>query len=600
MGETKRVPFASAFACAVVLMNLGWLSAPSRAAAGVQSSGLSPEDERRRMEDALKRRGLFAEYQEQKLLDDLNRARERYYSEKETSARAECESLLTQVLAMPKPSARAYSVCAATASMLGRPQQAIDIVKQAIARYPEEHIEGPILPLKISGYYRIGALATRIGDINEATRAYESVIANSQGRKDKEYLTGLCHIYLADLDRRTPGRESMAAERLRQVIQTADSVNRDGRDGSDLFAIDLMRSWAAWELARIERGSAVPETAAVANGDCLIFIATWGIISCPSLAELEQTAASGRPSILRDLAGVTLAVDHLHKSDLSKAQAYLSRVAESDSYFRAQARVSLEAVRATIRQMHERIPGLVHDLKYGALEQQEQAVSRLKSDSGPEGIKAIQDAQEDPDKRVRCLAACALASQFRDRSIKPKVAPILEGLADEEPRIRKMAQSAIASHSGLEFGPGEVGAMVKLLDEHYSEELLSATVRCLLFSEAKAEANVETTAELAHLINHENQEIRGKMLDTLGMMDAPPAQVAGALAQRLDSEHSEDAQIRIIGVLERIGPAAKAAVPVLLKYAQRDDPNIQHLAIEALTRISPADAAQIRKTAGEP
>jgi len=599
MGETKRAAFASAFACTVVLMNLGWSTSSPRAAASVQSSGLSPEDERRRMEDAMKRRGQFAEYQERMLLDDLSRAREKYHSEKETSAQAACESLLTQVLAMPKPSARAYSACAATASMLGRPRQAIDIVKQAIATYPEEHVEGPVLPLKISGYYRVGALATRIGDVNEATRAYESVIANSEGRRDKEYFTGLCHIYLADLDRRTPGREQAAAERLRRVIQIANGIDREGRDRNDLFAVDLMKSWVVWKLARLEHDSPVPETTAAANGDCLIFASIWGIISCPSMTELEQMAASDHPSVLRDLAGLTLATDYLHKSDLSKAQEHLLRVAESDSYFQSQARVSLEAVRTAIRQMHERIPALVHDIKHGTLEQQEQAVLQLKSNSGPEGIKALQDAQEDPDKRVRCLVACALATQFRDRSIKPKVAPILEGLADEEPRIRKMAQSAMTFHSRMEFGPQEVAAMVKLLDEHYSEELLSAAVRCLLFSKAEAEMTVETPAELSHLINHENQEIRTRVLNALEIVDVPPAQAA-ALAQRLDCEQSDEAQIRIIGMLQRIGPAAKAAVPVLIKYAQNDDLNIRHLALEALTRISPADAAQTRKTAGEP
>lgn len=600
MGETRRIAFASVFACVIALMNLGWLTLSPRAAAGAQSSGLSPEDERRRIKDALKRSGQFAEYQEHMLLDDLNRAREKYDSEKDASAQAACESLLTQVLAMPKPSARAYSVCAATASMLGRPRQAIDIVKQTIARYPDEHIEGPILPLKISGYYRIGALATRIGDVNEATRAYESVIANSEGRRDKEYFTGLCHIYLADLDRRTPGREQAAAERLRRVIQIANGVDREGRDRNDLFAIDLMKSWAAWELARLEQHSAVPETTAAPNGDCLIFASIWGIISCPSMTELEQMAASDHPSVLRDLSGLTLATDYLHKSELPKTQECLSRVAESDSYFQAQARVALEAVRTAIRQMHERIPALVQDLRHGTWEQQEQAVVQLKSNSGPEGIKALQDAQEDPDKRVRCLAACALATQFRDRSIKPKVAPILEGLADEEPRMRRMAQSSIASLPGMEFGPEEVKTMVKLLNDHCREELLSTLERWLLSSRTKVATVVEVAPELANLINHENQEIRERILNALEMMNTPPAQVAAALAERLESEQSDETQIRIMGMLERIGPAAKATAPVLIKYAQHDDLNIRHLAMEALTRISPGDAALIRKTAGEP
>lgn len=48
-----------------------------------------------------------------------------------------------------------------------------------------------------------------------------------------------------------------------------------------------------------------------------------------------------------------------------------------------------------------------------------------------------------------------------------------------------------------------------------------------------------------------------------------------------------------------MGPGAKAAVPVLIKYTRHDDLNIRHMTIEALKEISPADAAGIPETAGE-
>jgi HEAT repeat protein len=571
----------------------------ARASAGAQPPRPSAEDEKRKIEAELKRMSQPEVRQEWLLLDDLNKTAESYYSNKDASSRQDCESLLAKVLALPKPSAGAYSTCAAIASMLDRPRQAIEIVKKAIAEYPEEQMEGPILPLRISGYYRIDALATRIGDVNEVVRSYETIIANLGTAKGKEYDTALCYIYLADVICRTAGKERGAAEKLQEVIRIMEGIDKEKRDRNDVFAIDLMKDWAAYELARLEHDGTAPDITATPNGDSLMLAAIWGSISCPSMPEVEQMAESDRPSILRDLAKLALAINCPHASDPFKAEKYLQRVAEGDSYFKAQAKISLDAVHEQIKQMHERVPALLNDLKHGDLEQQEQATSQLQYHSGPEGIKVLENAQADPDKRVRCIAACTLAKSF-DRSVKAKFDPILEAFTDEDPRMREMAESAMLFHSGVEIGPKEVTAPARLLHERYSKELMFAVRACFLPLETQPEIISAAAPELARLINHENTEIREGILDILEAMHAPSAQLAAALAQRLDGEQNNDARIRIIEMLRVIGPGAKAAVPVLIKYTRHDDPNIRHMTIEALKEISPANAAGIPETAGEP
>jgi len=599
MNEPKRAAFMPVFACLILLMNLGWLDALARASAGAQPPRPSAEGEKGRIEAELERMSQPEARQERLLLDDLRKAAEKYHRNKDASSRQDSESLLAKVLALPKPSAETYSTCAAIASMLDRPRQAIEIVKKSIADYPEESIGGVILPLKVSGYYRIGALATRIGDVDEAVRSYETIIANVGTAKGKEYHTTLCYICLADAIRRTPGKEKETAEKLREVSRIMEGIDKEKRDRNDVFAIDLMKDWATYELARLEHDGTAPVVSSKPNGDSLMLAAIWGSISCPSMPEVEQMAESDQPSVLCDLAKLTLAVNCLHASDLSKAQEYLQPVAEGDSYFKAQAKIAMDRVREQIKQMHERIPVLLNDLKHGNPEQQEQAASQLQYNSGPEGIEVLQDAQADPDKRVRCIAACTLAKSF-NRSVKAKFGPILEAFTDEDPRVRKMAESAVSIQSGLEIGPKEVAALARLLNEHYSEELALAVRTCLFSSETKPEIISAAAPELARLINHENAEIRDSILDILEAMDVPSAQLAAALAQRLDREQDNDAQIRIIEMLRVIGPGAKAAVPVLIKYTRHDDPNIRHMTIEALKEISPADAARIPETAGEP
>jgi tetratricopeptide (TPR) repeat protein len=596
MSEPKRTARVPAFACLVVLLNLGWLTPFCQVIVGTQLPIRSAEDERRTIEAERQRMSQPEARRERLLLGDLGSAMERYYWDRDASSRSECESLLTKVLALPKPSARAYSTCAATASLLDRPRQAIEIVKKAIAEYPEEHVEGPILPLEISGYYRIGALATRIGDVNEATRAYETIISNARDNKGKEYLTALCYMCLADLAHRTPGQEHVAPERLRQVMKIMESVNRDTRDRNDLGAIDLMKSWAAYELARVESSSAAPDPAlsSMRNrpGDAFMVVVVWATLGCPSRPELEQMAASERPSILRTLAGLGLAFDCLHRPDPFKAEKHLLTVVQDDSYFKAPAQAALESVREEMRKIREKIPALVSDLRHGSPEQQEQAVSQLVYSAGTEGIKSLLEAQANSDKRVRCLAACTLANQSIDRSVKARFDVVLEAFTDDDAEMRSKASGAIGFRSCLKVGPRETVALIRLMKEHYSGELRHAVQEWLFEVRGKPEIMNVAFPELAALVGPADRDALEGILDIFQRIEIPPVPAVAALAQRLDQEEDEYMQTRIISMLGWTGPAARQAVPVLTKCARHGNPNIREATASALRRITAGETGR--------
>lgn len=574
-------------AVSAIVLTISGLRISRSTASDPPSPRFSPEKEEERTKAMLRHLSQPEVRRERQLSEDLVLALHRYWVNRSTFWRERCESLLDKILALPKPSAKAYCLCATSANVLDRPRQAITILKKAIAEYPEEDIGAPILPLKVSGYYRIGAIATRTGDANEAVRAYETIVKNSDGSEGKEYHEAMSCMYLAEIDRRTPGRERLAAERLRKVVSSMGKTSANAQHPSARFAFELMRNWAAYELARLEYGSvpcdlrADPNTAQF-GASFFMLVMTWPTISCPSLPEMQQMAESDHPSILRTLARLVLATDCLHRSDPFQAETHLLSVAQGDSYFKPQVEVMLDDVREKMKKIRDKIPGLLHDLQHGSGEQRRQAVSTLVYGAGSEGIEVLQKAQQDPNKYVRYAAACALASQTLDLSAKPDFPVILEAFTDEDPQIRNEAGSAVSLPSCLEVGPEEAVALVRLMREHYSEELRLA-LDGLLFT-ARMDILDAAVPELMVLRHDENEDVREGVLDLLG-------RITDGLAQRIEIE-DEAVQVRILGMLSRMGPAARRAAHVLTKYSQHDNIDIRNAALDVLRNLPPTQAGQ--------
>jgi HEAT repeat protein len=101
--------------------------------------------------------------------------------------------------------------------------------------------------------------------------------------------------------------------------------------------------------------------------------------------------------------------------------------------------------------------------------------------------------------------------------------------------------------------------------------------------------------ELAKLLSHPNVDVRDSILDifkklgrSIPSSKAIPglAEAIPALMDRLDKE-DEIMQIKIIGILGRLGPRAKEAIPKLTTYTKHKNVNIRNEAFYSLRKISP-------------
>ncbi len=509
------------FTLVFVLLTVGTLPPSLQGIPDPQPPGYSAQQERERLDAVLRRMNEPDARRERQLRDRLERVLLRYHADKSTSSREECEALLDTMLTLPSPTARACSLCASAANVLDHPQRAIDILRKAIAEYPEERVGGPDVPLKISGQYRIAALATRIGDVNEATHAYEMILANTDDLKWPEVHDALCGLYLADIARRVPGGEGMATARLRQAMKSLDGATGDSRDRQNRVITDLMRDWTRHELSRLEHGKVDPNSAATSttvHSDGVFLVVTMGaILSCPSQAESEQTAESDHPSLHRDFAGLTLAIDCMHKSNPFRAEGYLRRIAESASYFRSYAETMLAFAQQNMKRIREQIPALLMDLKADDEDRRERAAFRLLYECGSEGIEVLLSAQDDPNKYVRYMAACTLADQWLDRAVKARFDIVLDALADDNPRVRRKAQSALGPRSCLDIGSQGIAALIGRLDKAVDQPVQTGIIGVLGQMGPAAEDAVPALAKYAR---HDNPDVRNAAILALKRISA--------------------------------------------------------------------------------
>ena len=601
MNKHEQISFIVVMTIFLVSTTLASLSSPSEPPTGSLSQKSSLQIERERIEAEMKRLNQPEVRRERQLLDDLNRALEKYLDSKDASSREQCESLIKQALALPKASPKAYSVCATTANVLGQPRRAIEILKTAIVKYPDERGWGTTLPLKVSGYYRIGSIATYIGDANEAARAYETIISNSQDLKTAKLFKVTSSMFLADIASKLLNDKHLAMKRNRETIEEIDSVNPNKLDHNTNHMFKFIRGWALYEQERLETGSAPSLQKEKLKKEeyllpSMLAITHMSISQC-SMPEMEQVAEADSNSINSLLIRYALAYSYMHHSNINppKAEKYFLSVSETNTYFKPYAEAALDLVHEEEDRIRKKIPVLLSELKNGDLKQRDSAASKLIWQAGSEGIKVLEQAQQDPNKYVRYAAACNLARWGLDSSNKANFNIILEAFTDENPQIRNQAHASFSSYKCFKVGPEEIAALVKLMNEHYSTEL-RRTIESLL-SSSKTSSDIKETgvSELAKLLPHEDPDVRSGVLEIFRRMRSSAAGAIPVLVERLDKEEQQDIQSKIIRILVRFGPDAKQAVPVLKKYLEHEDTNFRRHVENALRMISPAEADKLLK-----
>jgi tetratricopeptide (TPR) repeat protein len=554
---------------------------------------------------------------EGKLLQELNNELEKWPKDSSPAAIKKCESLIDQIMAQPKPSAEAYSLSASAANLMGKPQKAIFLLKKAIAEYPDKPIYsvGILMPqMKVTGYYRIGAIARKIGDANEATKACEAIIRNTRGLWDEEFQKPECYMYLAEIASEILKDRHLAMKMFQEMIATIDTIDINKlpvpRDTFPAMLL-LLREWASYELTRLKDGT-VPvlqeSESDKAKLRALCMLATGQmLINWSLLTEVEQVADNNSFSLDCFFARFALASSytppssgfaefalpssyrHLANINPTKAEKYLLSIAETRSYFTPYANMMLELVREEMKRISERIHALLYDLKYDDEEKRERAADEL-ARLWPDGIKALQQAQTDPNKYVRYEAACALGLWGQDESIKPDLNVILEAIKDEYKPHK--ALSALRGPHKPEIQPKQIATIVGLMNDHYSMELSYAISD--LLSSASPEVSKAAVPELMKLLKHENPDVRCAVLDILRQMGPKASEALPSLIQLLPYEH-ETRKDYIFEIISGMGPAAEPFMPEIAKYLDHEDIHIQLVATSALKRISPEKAEQIFK-----
>ena len=311
-----------------------------------QEAALQREQEQ--MEAELKRMRQPEVQRERQMLDDMNRAMEKFYQSKDEPSRQKYELLYKQALALPKPSAKIYSACATAANLLGQHEEAITILKKAIVEFPDERAWGPKVPLKISGYYRIGSIALQISDANEATKAYEAVISNSKDVESAKFHKLRSLMILADIAPRLLDDKQLAIKRLLETKETIESLDEGTLQHEDINTLKFLRGWIQYELKRLETGTAPTRQKSDLSkedfGSPFMLAMTHLTMSYCTMPEIEQAAQDNSSSVESILTRFGLVYDCMHRQKTKDAEKYLFSIVKTDSYFKPYAEVMLEIV----------------------------------------------------------------------------------------------------------------------------------------------------------------------------------------------------------------------------------------------------------------
>ncbi|MCS7020660.1 MAG: HEAT repeat domain-containing protein [Gemmataceae bacterium] len=224
----------------------------------------------------------------------------------------------------------------------------------------------------------------------------------------------------------------------------------------------------------------------------------------------------------------------------------------------------------------------------------------------------------DNSAAVRATAARALAG-LPERDIRACARELAEALSGEkDSRVRRELAGVMARHE--EVARGAVTALIGLLQDKESATRAAAAEALAVAGNAAQAAAPELVAllrdadplvrraairalgriqpagaaavadTLASMLNQEkDQELRIEIITSLGLLSEKTPAVVHTLAQLLQQNDGE-LRLRSLRVLTSFGPAARAALPEVLRVAQKDPlPRVRQEAVHAYAAILSTD-----------
>ena len=459
------------------------------------------------------------------------------------------------------------------------------------------------------GRFRQATIARHKGLAAEATKEYEAILRESAGREGEIFDKSLCNLYLAEVASDMLKDKPLAEKTLRDGIVAIDKVDIDRLklDDGSAAGYRILRNWASYELARLKgENGQLPDPAGITKADMTGIWMLAMVVHRLSLEgtglSLEQLAETDKSRIDRTVARLMLVFGSMHqmsffdldhsspegKAVIQKAEGYISGLEQDQSYLAPYARLMLEEVRKQAQQgprhppdesgeVARKIKNLgsddrtdrwiaVYDLAHYADKEcypdPNEPESIRGAYSGLNVVKRLDQAQKDPDKRMRRGAAIALA-HTRQTSIKPDAEVLLEAITDREDGLAQEALEAMTGPNPPTIKPQHISALLALARQ-------------------PKDRNLELD--------------RGQgIAQTIGTILADKPDVGVAEVLKLLGDANPQNRERAWIILEEMGPGAKKALPELAKYLDDENPMVRRRCLTAMRKIDREEADAIIK-----
>jgi len=185
--------------------------------------------------------------EERKICRELCSVTIKWLEDGEAADSEECDKLIDTLLSLENASVKAYLIAAQTASLRGRSEKALSILRKVAEEHPNETAGIMNVPVGVLAHCWMATIAGQSGDTDGARSACETAL-----RMLKDSNSGMATVvslYLAEIELSQPNRREQGIGLLRGL---ASRTHEAPRLGQRIFSHE---KWAAYIEAKTTQGA---------------------------------------------------------------------------------------------------------------------------------------------------------------------------------------------------------------------------------------------------------------------------------------------------------------------------------------------------------